>query len=217
MKLLFLILFPFCVAAQQDVLHIIQVQGELSVSEDQFKQMYRKASWYFREMGLVLRLRRTVLNDNPCEDEHSISSIIPELACLRNYAIDRGWYPARARTMNFFLLPPWLTENESGKTAWIGGIVYALCNNFGIGNASAHQLVDGVFGPDRLPHSAVVLAHETAHMLCAKHEDKTINLMHPDANAYTSAYKLGRLPVLRTTKRAVQRAINRKRKYGLHS
>jgi len=115
--------------------------------------------------------------------------------------------PRRKKQITYYMLPPWIIVNEPGgpQTALIGGVAEKICGRVAMGNATPNGLRNGVELETRMPHSAVILSHETGHMLCATHQDHVPNLMHSNANAYTSEYR-GILPVLRVTKLQVRRA-----------
>jgi len=114
--------------------------------------------------------------------------------------------------VTYWLTPPFITVDQAGgpQTGWIGGIAL-LCGNVATGNAIERQLYQGQEGPSRIDHSATILAHEVLHNFCATHQDSAPNLLHSAANLYTEQY-LGRLPVLRVTRRQVQRSFVRSRR-----
>lgn len=110
------------------------------------------------------------------------------------------------------MIPAYSTWQEGKRTAWLAGMAWTICSDVAVGNARRNRLWNGQedVNSDRIHHSAVIMAHETAHLLCAHHVDWRINLMHSAANQYTDLYPKG-LPVLRYTKREIQKAFRRVR------
>lgn len=227
MRLLFLLLFPFCAFAEPSFnkhfprrLQLVAVDGFRAVDANEVKEIYRQASIYFKRMGFGFRLRQSTLpSDNSCQAFGSlaISSRIAQVECYRQHAITQGWHPGgRQKMITYYMTPPFITApaGDSYKhTAWIGGIAWAICGDVATGNAQSSGLVHGVeTGEDRVPHSAVVLAHEVGHLLCLHHKSARPNLMHPSANFYTSSYPIGGLPILKATKRELKKAWRKQRK-----
>lgn len=223
MRLLFLLLFPFCAFAEAELnkyfprtLQIISVDGFLALNDDEVKEVYKIATKYFRRLGFGFRLKYARLDNSPCEAFNILPRRLDELECYRNQAIVNG-YHRRKRLITYYMVPPYITAVELRKTAWLAGYAYAVCSNVAVGSATRQRLYNGDLLPEsRMHHSAVVLAHEVAHLLCANHVEWRPNLMHPAANQYTDFYPDG-LPILKYTKREIQKAFRKQRKNGIHS
>lgn len=200
---LVLLVFGDCKAKAQD-LNLVAIPGFRAVDDAQVLEVYDRASWYFRQVGITFRMKLIKRDSNPCSLFHNYVVMGSELECIKQDATAQGY--RRKKVLTYYMLPPWIIVNEPGgpQTALIGGIAEKICGQVALGNATPNQLKDGVEGESRIDHSAVVLAHEVLHMLCAKHVDTSPNLMHPDANYYTSEYG-GKLPVHWVTQRQVKR------------
>lgn len=185
-------------------LNLVAIPGFRAVDDAQLLEIYDRASWYFKQVGIVFRMRYLRRSANPCEYYHNWTVRGLELDCFKQDASTQGY--RRKKLITYYMLPPWIIVNQpyGPQTALIGGIAEKLCGKIAMGNATPNQLKDGIEGESRIDHSATILAHEVGHMLCAEHLDYTPNLMHSNANAYTSEYR-GRLPVLSATKRQVKR------------
>lgn len=182
-------------------MNLIAIQGYRAVSKEQVRELYSVASYYFRELGIGFRVNFIDLNDHSCMYYNNFSVMLQELECFKQATV------RRKKLITYYVLPPWIIVNEpyGPQTALIGGVAERICGRVAMGNATENGLRDGVELDTRMPHSAVILAHEVNHLLCATHQDHVPNLMHSNANAYTSAYG-GILPVLRVTKLQVKRA-----------
>lgn len=185
-------------------LNLVAVPGYRAVSQEQVRELYSLASYYFREVGLNFRINYIDRESNPCEYFHNYTVMGMELDCIKQDATAQGY--RRKKVLIYYMLPPWIIVNEpyGPQTALIAGIAEKICGQVAIGNATSVSLRDGVEGDSRIDHSATVLAHEVMHLMCAKHYDHTPNLMHSAANVFTSEYQ-GRLPVLSATKRQAKR------------
>lgn len=207
--LIIAIYFAFCVAGKYafgQELEIIAMDGYLAVNQTEVEDIYMRASRYLSQLGLTLRVKYARLDDNPCLQFHSFWLRTEELKCLAQQL------PARPYVVTYWLTPPMVVVNQAygPQTAWIAGIA-EICGHNATGNATARQYVDGTFGAPTYDHSATIMAHEIAHIFCAKHVESSENLMHPDANSFTTKYR-GALPVLRITKRQVKRGLISRRK-----
>lgn len=193
-------------------LQLVAIPGYRAVDDIQALQIYGRASYYFKEVGLTFRIRYIKRADNPCWLYHNWTVRGLELDCFKEDAKVQGY--RRKRVLTYYMLPPWIVVNEAfgPQTAWIAGIAESIGGTLALGNATPNQLENGVEGPPRIDHSAVILAHEVLHLKHAKHVDSSPNLMHSNANFYTTEYN-GRLPVHRITKRQVRRWYAKIRKY----
>lgn len=209
----FISLLPVYVPSEEPILNLVAIDGYRAVSSEESMEVYSRASYYFREVGVGFRLKVFNVESNPCWQYHSwMPSVqVKELGCLKEHARQNGL--RRKKMLTYYMLPPSISvQNDYGpQTAWIGGLAEWLCGKVAMGNATPTSLRDGVEGESRIDHSATILAHEVGHMLCAEHIDTSPNLMHSSANIYTSEYG-GRLPVLNTTKRQIKRGYAKWRK-----
>lgn len=183
-------------------LNLVAIQGYRAVSKEQVRELYSLASHYFRELGIGFRVNFIDLETHECMYYHNYSVLLSELECFKQATV------RRKKQVTYYMLPPWIVVNQAygPQSALIGGIAERICGKVAMGNATENGLRDGQEIETRLPHSAVILAHEVGgHLMCATHQDYTPNLMHSNANAYTSEYN-GILPVLNVTKRQVRRA-----------
>lgn len=191
-------------------LNLVAIPGFRAVSDAQVLEIYEKASYYFRQLKIGFRIKRINLEENPCLFYHNYVVSLQELECLKQHATDSGY--RRKKMLTYYMLPPWVIVDkpvdEGGvQTTLIGGFAESICGQVAFG----HAVETNQNGEDRLPHSATILAHELSHLLCATHQDHQLNLMHSNANAFTTQYQ-GKLPVLRITKRQVRRAWSKQRK-----
>lgn len=202
---------PFFSYAQD--LNLVAIPGFRAVDDAQVLEIYDRASYYFRQVGITFRMKYIQRDSNPCEFFHNYVVQLQELECIKEDAKAQGY--RRKKVLTYYMLPPWIIVNEpyGPQTALIGGIAEKVCGKVAMGNATSVSLRDGVEGDSRIDHSATVLAHEVFHSwpICAVHQDHTPNLMHSAANVFTSEYQ-GRLPVLSATKRQVKRAYAKGRK-----
>jgi len=206
-KLLCALLLAWCpLVAQAERLNIVTVGGYMAVSQEAAREIYKQAGPYFKAMGLVLRVEWAHLPVNPCEKYHSYFSQTKELLCLQSLGLDKRG------VATYFMLPPVVTVDEAygPQTAWIMGVAF-LCGNVGVGNAIESQFYKGVPGPSRIPHDATLIAHETAHMFCARHIDRKPNLLHPNANVFTDVFG-GQIPVMPETVRQIKRGKSKARR-----
>ena len=204
-----LVCVPFFSYAQD--LNLVAIPGFRAVDDAQVLEIYDRASWYFKQVGITFRMTYMRRSNNPCEFYHNYVVQLQELECIKEDARAQGY--RRKKVLTYYMLPPWIIVNEpyGPQTALIGGIAEKICGKVAMGNATSVSLRDGVEGDSRIDHSATVLGHEVGHMLCAEHLDHTPNLMHSAANVFTSEYQ-GRLPVLPATKRQVKRGYAKWRK-----
>lgn len=191
-------------------LNLVFVKGYRQVPEEKVGELYSQASYYFRQLKIGFRIKRINLEENPCLFYHNYVTQYEELDCLKQHATQSGY--RRKKMLTYYMLPPWIIldkpADEGGvQTTLIGGFAESVCGQVAFG----HAVEVNQNGEDRLPHSATILAHELAHLLCATHQDHQLNLMHSNANAFTTQYQ-GKLPVLRVTKRQVKRAYAKWRK-----
>ena len=191
----------------QPQLNLVAIDGYRAVSKEQVRELYSVASYYFRQLGIGFRVNFIDLNDHPCMYYNNYTVMLQELECFKAAT------PRRKKQVTYYMLPPWIIVNQAygPQTALIGGIAERICGKVALGNATANGLRDGVELDTRMPHSAVILSHEIIHLACGTHQDHVPNLMHSNANTYTSAYG-GILPVLRVTKLQVKRAYAKLRK-----
>lgn len=202
------LLFMSLTAKAEDLatkdLYLVAVPGPYAVTDAELLDVYSRASYYFRELRIGFRMSYIRRGANPCPGySDSRYAVYDSLECFQ---ADAKQY-TRKNLIVYYVTPPTV---EGGRDAFIAGIA-DVCGDVAVGNAEAYKLQNGLLGEARIDQSATIMAHETAHLLCAKHYDKKINLMYSSANFYTSQYH-GRLPVVKATKRQVRRAIIKQRR-----
>ena len=192
-------------------LNLVAIPGFRAVDDAQVLEIYDRASYYFRQVGITFRMTYMRRSNNPCEFFHNYVVQLQELECIKEDAKAQGY--RRKKMITYYMLPPWIIVNEpyGPQTALIGGIAEKIGGKVAMGNATSVSLRDGVEGDSRIDHSAVIVFHETAHLMFAKHIDYTPNVMKSDANTHTSEYG-GKLPVHWVTQRQVKRWYVKRRK-----
>lgn len=192
-------------------LSLVAIPGFREVDDAQVLEIYDRASYYFRQVGITFRMKLIKRDSNPCAYAHNYVVQLMELECFKDDAKAQGY--RRKKVLTYYMLPPWIIVEQAygPQTALIAGVAEKICGQVAIGNATATSLRDGVEGESRIDHSATVLAHEVMHLMCAKHIDSSPNLMHSAANVFTSEYG-GRLPVHAITKRQAKRGYAKFRK-----
>lgn len=203
-RLIFLVLTFACFSpahAEVKDLNLVYISGYHALPLERLPEVLAIANHYFNEVGISFRIKLLTEAD-PCPLFHSLPMRIQEMRCFSKDARANGF--TRHRRLTYYMTPPYGVIDKpiqeggvpyfqiAGMTEWIGGKV-------AIGNAEETNQ-DGL---DRITESGVILAHESLHMLGARHNDSTINLMHPNALAYVHQGEW--LPVLRNTVRQIRR------------
>lgn len=182
-KILLLCIMTFVLASTQAEartfsLDIIQGHGPLEVSRQDAIGMFKWAQLRLAEAGVYIRLRRC-----------SFTGKRNPQVTLANWSNQFWWWSkelwpkVRGLQKNqvlYVMIPPIWAELKY----WIGGQAYMICavHAKGIPIAVGNAEVRNPDGELRWYHSAVILAHELAHLFGAKHY-YTWTIMHPAATS----------------------------------
>lgn len=201
MVTIWLCCFVWGMLATAQELQIVPIHGLRALDDEQIKDVYSRASYYFKEVGLTFRVKYLPREFNECLSYNTLQTYALGIKCWKNNAYKRGWW--RRKLVTYYLEPPMVELDQSYHEikTWIAGISY-ICGKVAAGNAVEYSS-DGKL---RLDQSAVIMAHELMHIFCAPHIESQPNLMHPSANDYTDQFQ-GKLPILRATKRVVKRRL----------
>lgn len=188
------------------VLRIVSIPGFESLPPQDLPKVVNGAVSYFNRTGIVLRFR-ILFEENPCKEMTGWEAFFYRVLCFDDHTRAEG-HSRRFKVLTYYMTPPWLALSRGQTSVLLAGSAI-LCGNTGTGNATGLTFPDG---RSSAQNASLILAHETCHMLCCTHQDKSPNMMHPAAQDFIPQYG-GKLPVLRITKRQVKRWYVQRRKY----
>ncbi len=178
-----LVLLLLASLAHAAPIEIIAVNGPYAVSNDQVKEIYQQANIMLSEAHIGGPMKRPIYR---IDDQWPTYNNF-DLAQSRYYNT-LHWLEVQPQhnqhwIRHYIMFPP---MTQSGVTGWIGGWTRKICMDrdsarYSSGNAVAFNPQSGI---SRIGKSAIVIAHEIAHMMGAQHDNTDNNIMNKDALSF---------------------------------
>lgn len=136
--------------------------------------------------GVALRVTKIARQrKDPCQRFNMISQRYGKYACMKQWAAAHGYL--HDKRIFSALIPP---ATDEMANVWSYGFASGTCDYRRGFTISTFTKVNAQ-GLDRVPYSKVALAHEVLHLLGAKHENESCNLMHSGALSCVAGGQLG--------------------------
>lgn len=153
---------------------LVSVAGQNGLSKAETLKLYQRVEQNLeRQLDVDVRVTRFKRVRNLFKEEFTLSR---RLALLRRW---EGWFYRRDRNFSVLkiaVLPPIVEAGSFWLAGYATSCAYRRLNPVAYSNAENANK----YGQPRFEHSVAGATHETAHLICAKHDDSGPNFMHSD-------------------------------------